>query len=164
MSNSFPLVLPSYTFTNPSLTFVPDRFRAQQRNEPIIRKTFPQLPYATLKDPRYLTTPSGDTIIISGVYAWARKIHYTCDVYFAVTWGLICGLESPFPWFYPVFFTVMIVHRAWRDITRCRIKYGETWLEYEKRVPWLFIPVSSIHTNKGPLLTGSSMCSRLLRF
>ena len=119
-----------------------DRFRAQQRNEPIIRKTFPQLPYATLVNPKYLTTPSGDTIIISGVYAWARKIHYTCDIYFAITWGLICGIESPFPWFYPVFFTIMIVHRAWRDITRCRIKYGKTWEEYEKITPWLFIPVS----------------------
>ena len=122
---------------------ITDRFRAQQRNEPITRNTFPQLPYATLKDPKFLTTPQGDTIIISGVYGWARKIHYTCDVYFAITWGLICGFESPFPWFYPVFFTVMIVHRAMRDIRRCKEKYGETWKEYEKATPWLFIPVGS---------------------
>lgn len=37
----------------------------------------------------------------------------------------------------------MISHRALRDIQRCRIKYGETWTEYEKQVPYLFIPVSS---------------------
>jgi hypothetical protein len=36
----------------------------------------------------------------------------------------------------------MIAHRAWRDITRCRAKYGEAWLEYERQVPYLFIPVS----------------------
>jgi hypothetical protein len=36
----------------------------------------------------------------------------------------------------------MISHRALRDIQRCRIKYGETWTEYEKQVPYLFIPVS----------------------
>lgn len=36
----------------------------------------------------------------------------------------------------------MIVHRAYRDIQRCKIKYGESWTEYEKLVPYLFIPVS----------------------
>lgn len=36
----------------------------------------------------------------------------------------------------------MISHRALRDIQRCRTKYGETWLEYERQVPYLFIPVS----------------------
>lgn len=37
----------------------------------------------------------------------------------------------------------MISHRALRDIQRCRTKYGETWLEYERQVPYLFIPVSN---------------------
>jgi Ergosterol biosynthesis ERG4/ERG24 family len=36
----------------------------------------------------------------------------------------------------------MITHRAVRDIQRCRAKYGEAWREYERRVPWLFVPVS----------------------
>jgi delta24(24(1))-sterol reductase len=41
----------------------------------------------------------------------------------------------------------MIIHRALRDIERCRENYGEAWTEYEKMVPYLFIPVSSlIHT------------------
>lgn len=35
----------------------------------------------------------------------------------------------------------MISHRALRDIQRCRLKYGDAWTEYEKRVPYLFIPV-----------------------
>jgi delta24(24(1))-sterol reductase len=72
----------------------------------------------------------------------ARKTHYTCDWFFACSWGLITGFNSPFPWFYSVFFTVMIIHRARRDIQRCRERYGEAWREYERRVPKLFIPVS----------------------
>lgn len=73
----------------------------------------------------------------------ARKIHYTCDLFFAVSWGLITGFKSPFPWFYSVFFAGMIIHRARRDIERCRKVYGEAWAEYERRVPYLFIPVSN---------------------
>jgi hypothetical protein len=37
---------------------------------------------------------------------------------------------------------VMIIHRARRDIARCRRKYGDAWTQYEKEVPYLFIPVS----------------------
>ena len=50
--------------------------------------------------------------------------------------------RSPFPWFYFVFFMVMIIHRTGRDVARCRRKYGEAWTRYEKEVPYLFIPVS----------------------
>lgn len=55
---------------------------------------------------------------------------------------IICRIRSPLPWFYPVFFFVMIIHRADRDIARCRRKYGKAWERYEKEVPYLFIPVS----------------------
>ncbi|TVY31774.1 Delta(24(24(1)))-sterol reductase [Lachnellula subtilissima] len=118
-----------------------NRFRQQERGQLVMRNTFPQLPWQTLTNPRTITTPSGDKILVDGWYKYARKLHYTCDAYFALAWGAITGFESPFPWFYPVFFTVMILHRAYRDIQRCRVKYGESWTEYEKMVPYLFIPV-----------------------
>lgn len=36
----------------------------------------------------------------------------------------------------------MIIHRTYRDTERCRKKYGDAWKQYEKEVPYLFIPVS----------------------
>ncbi|KAL2863790.1 c-24(28) sterol reductase [Aspergillus lucknowensis] len=118
-----------------------NRYRQQERGTRVFRKAFPQLPWQTLKDPKTITAADGSKILVDGWYGKARKIHYTCDLYFALNWGLITGFNSPFPWFYPVFFACMISHRALRDIQRCRIKYGEAWTEYEKRVPYLFIPV-----------------------
>lgn len=63
----------------------------------------------------------------------------------------------------------MISHRALRDIQRCRVKYGETWLEYERQVPYLFIPVSNLILKTFPTpvtnlvsYSMSSNCSSLL--
>ena len=136
-------------------------FRAEERGVALNRKTFPQLPWKSVKNPKFIKTDTGDSILCDGWCKFhvqkiderladkdktdglARKIHYPCDLFFAISWGLITGFNSPFPWFYPVFFTCMIIHRAIRDVTRCREKYGAAWIEYEKRVPYLFIPVSS---------------------
>jgi len=135
-----------------------NRFRAMERGTLIKRNTFPQVPWQTLHNPRVIETGLGDKILADGWYGLARKVHYTCDVYFAVNWGLITGFASPFPWFYPVFFVTMIAHRAWRDIHRCRQKYGEAWREYERTVPYLFIPVSlSSSYHRAVLLTLRSM-------
>lgn len=136
-----------------------NRFRAAERGTLVARNTFPQVPWQTLKNPRTIKTSTGDDILADGWYGKARKLHYTCDAFFAICWGLITGFKyvhpicssflsshadpsrSPFPWFYPVFFCLMIAHRAHRDIQRCRLKYGDAWKQYEKQVPYLFIPV-----------------------
>ena len=122
-------------------------FRARERGTVQDRKTFPQLPWKEVKNPAYIKTDTGDSLLCGGWYAYARKVHYTCDAFFAITWALITGFQSPFPWFYPVFFTAMIIHRATRDIERCKAKYGKYWEEYERKVPWLFIPVSVYDTS-----------------
>ncbi|KAF4125671.1 Delta24(24(1))-sterol reductase [Geosmithia morbida] len=116
-----------------------NRFRAMEKGKLIPRRTFPQVPWQTVHNPKTIQSPEG-TILVDGWYGLARKIHYTADAWFSISWGLITGFHSPFPWFYPVFFCCMIAHRASRDIHRCRTKYGDAWIEYEKRVPYLFIP------------------------
>ncbi|KAI9790490.1 MAG: C-24(28) sterol reductase [Piccolia ochrophora] len=117
-----------------------NRFRQQERGHLIERKAFPQLPWQTVKNPRTIQTEAGEAILVDGWYGYARKIHYTCDMFFALTWALVTGFDSPFPWFYPLFFAAMITHRAYRDLQKCQAKYGEAWDEYRRLVPYLFIP------------------------
>ncbi|KAF1365913.1 hypothetical protein EJ07DRAFT_92890 [Lizonia empirigonia] len=117
-----------------------NQFRQEERGVVDERTTFPYFKYGRIANPKTITTKHGNKILADGWYGKARKIHYTCDLFFAISWGLITGFNSPFPWFYSVFFAGMIIHRALRDIARCREVYGEAWTEYEKQVPYLFIP------------------------
>ncbi|ETI24359.1 hypothetical protein G647_03728 [Cladophialophora carrionii CBS 160.54] len=131
-----------------------NRFRAKQSGGAVTRKAFPQLPWQTVENPKIITSENGGTILADGFYGYARKIHYTCDLFFALSWGAVTGFRSPFPWFYPVFFTAMIIHRTLRDIEKCRAKYGKAWEEYERQVPYLFIPVSQMSSFRfGPRTT-----------
>jgi delta24(24(1))-sterol reductase len=120
-----------------------NQFRQEERGAVDERTTFPYFKYGKVHNPKTIPTARGNSILCDGWYGKARKIHYTCDLFFALSWGLITGFKSPFPWFYSVFFAGMIIHRARRDIEKCRKTYGEAWVEYEKRVPYLFIPVSA---------------------
>jgi delta24(24(1))-sterol reductase len=119
-----------------------NRFRQMERGTLIHRKTFPQLPWQTLHNPTFIRCKNGGTLLTSGWYGLARKVHYTADFCQFLSWGLICGFSSPMPWFLPSFFMTMILHRAWRDTERCAKKYGSDWDEYKRQVPYLFIPVS----------------------
>ncbi|QUC23506.1 uncharacterized protein UV8b_07747 [Ustilaginoidea virens] len=116
-------------------------FRLMERQGSLVsRNTFPQLPWRTLKNPKALETAAGDRILVDGWFGIVRKPNYVPDMFFSFSWGLITGFKSPFPWFYPVFFMTMIIHRSNRDIERCRRKYGDAWKQYEKEVPYLYIP------------------------
>jgi len=117
-----------------------NRFRMQLNGSYVKRKAFPQLPWGTLENPRYLDTKAGSKLLVDGWWRYARKIHYTADVAMALSWGLICGFDHFLPYLYVSFFVVMILHRAGRDIARCKRKYGEDWDRYCEEVPYLFIP------------------------
>ncbi|MDF1796387.1 MAG: delta(24(24(1)))-sterol reductase [Coxiellaceae bacterium] len=117
-----------------------NRFRMQQRGTFVKRKAFPQLPWGTLQDPEYLETKNGSKLLVDGWWRYARKIHYSADIVMGLSWGLICGFNNFLPYFYVAFFVPMILHRARRDIVRCREKYGEDWRTYTRKVPKIFIP------------------------
>tara|TARA_R110002126_G_scaffold239409_1_gene382634 strand:+ start:60484 stop:61782 length:1299 start_codon:yes stop_codon:yes gene_type:complete len=117
-----------------------NRFRMQQRGTFVQRKAFPQLPWGTLKNPTYIKTASGSMLLTDGWYRFGRKIHYTADIFMAMTWALSCGFSSFLPYLYPLFFISMISHRYTRDMERCAQKYGADWDVYCKTVKYTFIP------------------------
>lgn len=121
--------------------------KASYKIRGIKRATFPQVPWSVLPDPvRTIDTARGK-LLADGWYKYARKMQYTGDILMATSWGLICGFDSPLPYFYVCFFTLMILHRQWRDELRCAEKYGAKWVEYTKAVPNVFIPDSRIITD-----------------
>jgi len=115
--------------------------------EPLPRrpKAFPKLPWSELKSPTYIVTRrSGATLLTSGLCGLAWKIHYTADLCMALVWSFSCAdanpAKTPVAFFYPLFFLVMIVHRAKRDEKRCSAKYGEDWKRFREKVPYTWIP------------------------
>lgn len=117
-----------------------NRFRMMERGTYIKRRAFPQLPWGTLQNPRFVATAHGSKLLTDGWWRYARKIHYSADVVMALSWGLVCGFDHYLPYFYVTFFVLMIAHRAHRDIQRCRAKYGADWDRYCDEVPYLFVP------------------------
>ncbi|BFZ56111.1 C-24(28) sterol reductase [Savitreella phatthalungensis] len=117
-----------------------NRFRAQQNGNFKVRHTFPQLPWGTIENPTYIRCENGGTLLTSGWYRYARKMHYTADFVQSMLWALVTGFKSPLPYFYPCFFLVVLVHRVSRDIQRCRQKYGKDWEAFERECPYIFIP------------------------
>ena len=89
---------------------------------------------------KYLETKRGTKLMVSGWWGWARKVNYTGDWLMSLAWCLLCGPTHVFPYFYCIYFGVLLAHRAARDDHFCALKYGADWDRYKKAVPSLFLP------------------------
>jgi delta14-sterol reductase len=92
------------------------------------------------RDPEYIETKGGGKLLVSGFWGCSRHFNYVGDILMAVAWSLPTLFATPLTWFYPVYFTILLVHRERRDNRHCSSKYGDDWSRYCERVPWRIIP------------------------
>ncbi len=90
--------------------------------------------------PEFIRTPNGALLLTSGWWGFARHLNYLGDWMMALAWCLPAGFAHPLPWFYLVYFTILLVHRERRDHDMCLSKYGAAWETYCRKVPWRIVP------------------------
>jgi len=81
-------------------------------------------------------------LLASGWWGVARHFQYFFELMAAWSWGLLAGgfLHNKLSLTYPVFLTILLIHRAHRDEMKCLAKYGDGYKEYMKMVPYKIIP------------------------
>ena len=85
-------------------------------------------------------------LLTSGYWGLSRHFNYLAELVFSYCVGATAGFVGHgaagllVGLFYPVFLTVLLVDRCYRDEARCLSKYGAAWEEYCARVPYRLIP------------------------
>lgn len=87
-----------------------------------------------------IPTATGKSLLVSGWWGMVRHPNYLGDLIMALAWSLPCGFSHLLPWYYMIYFIILLVHRDSRDMSDCRRKYGLAWDEYCRAVPYRIIP------------------------
>lgn len=61
----------------------------------------------------------------------------------ALAYCLPCGAQLG-AYTYSIYLTILLTHRAYRDDTKCQLKYGNLWNEYCIRVPYVYVPFNPV--------------------
>nr|XP_028691489.1 delta(14)-sterol reductase isoform X1 [Macaca mulatta] len=85
-------------------------------------------------------TSTGKNLLVSGWWGFVRHPNYLGDLIMALAWSLPCGFNHILPYFYVIYFTMLLVHREARDEYHCKKKYGVAWEKYCQRVPYRIFP------------------------
>lgn len=87
-----------------------------------------------------IPTATGKSLLVSGWWGVVRHPNYLGDLIMALAWTLPCGFSHLLPWYYMIYFIILLVHRDSRDMKDCRRKYGVAWDEYCRTVRYRIIP------------------------
>lgn len=87
-----------------------------------------------------IPTATGKSLLVSGWWGVVRHPNYLGDLIMALAWSLPCGFSHLLPWYYMIYFIILLVHRDSRDTSECRRKYGSAWDEYCRTVRYRIIP------------------------
>ncbi|XP_039638812.1 delta(14)-sterol reductase LBR [Perca fluviatilis] len=91
-------------------------------------------------DVKTIPTATGKSLLVSGWWGVVRHPNYLGDLLMALAWSLPCGFSHLLPWYYMIYFIILLVHRDSRDMAQCRRKYGSAWDEYCRTVRYRIIP------------------------
>jgi protein-S-isoprenylcysteine O-methyltransferase Ste14 len=81
------------------------------------------------------------SLLVNGFWGLSRHINYVGEILMAT--GIILCTGHPqliWPWLYPLYYILLLGTRQWDDDKRCKVKYGELWKTYVKKVPYRIIP------------------------
>ena len=87
-----------------------------------------RMPCANEAGLQYMTTSSGRKLLTSGWWGRSRHPNYLGDWIMGWAWCLPCGFSTPIPYFYVLYFAVLLWHRQLRDDDECRKKYGAEYV------------------------------------
>jgi protein-S-isoprenylcysteine O-methyltransferase Ste14 len=90
--------------------------------------------------PEFVKTERGSLLLTSGWWGISRHSNYLGDWLMGLSWSLTCGFGRLLPYFYPIYFAILLIHREWRDAKHCSDKYGGDWDRYTAKVRWRIIP------------------------
>jgi len=79
-------------------------------------------------------------LLTSGYWGFSRHFNYVGEIATALCWSLPAGFHHLLPYLYVIFLTLLLLHRLFRDETRCQLKYGEYYEQYKKKVPYYLVP------------------------
>jgi len=114
-------------------------FRMSNRQKDTFRKD-PENARIWGKPARYLETEAGTKLLASGTWGLSRHFNYVGDELMAISWSIPCLFATPIPYFYPIYFAILLIHRERRDNLLCAEKYGADWDRYCELVKWRIIP------------------------
>lgn len=86
------------------------------------------------------STTRTQLLLASGWWGLARHFNYVPELGAALCWSLPAGVRRIAPLSYPLYLTVLLCDRVFRDEARCRSKYGRYWDCYCSHVPYRMIP------------------------
>jgi len=94
----------------------------------------------SVKHLKFISTAQGSELLTSGWWGLSRHINYLGDILMSLSWCLPCGFEHIIPYFYSIYFIILLIHRQSRDDHKCHKKYGKDWDHYCSLVPWRIVP------------------------
>lgn len=87
-----------------------------------------------------IQTKRSTKLLCDGWWAKSQHINYLGDWLISLSWCLTTWNSTALTYYYSIYFATLLLHRQQRDEHKCREKYGTSWEEYEKAVPYKIIP------------------------